>query len=117
MLSKSERGVMKAIYKECKEKPALITPIDLLKLSGIEGLTVKQLENIMSSLYKDGYFDLIYSDRHGEPVYCITLKERGKAFEREAQVFKRNILFRLCLSAVFALISFVIGLILKNIFQ
>ena len=70
----------------------------------------------MDDLYKDGYFDLIYSDRHGERVYCITLLNKGKAFFRGKKIFKRNLLFRVLVTLLLAVLSFITGLILKAIF-
>ena len=117
MLTKTENKVMRVIYSECKKKGALlITPTDLIKLTGNGGLTYTSLEKIMKDLYMDGYFDLVYSDRKGETVYCVTLTEKGKGYLRKITVMKRNLLFRLGLSAVLALFSFLIGILLKAIF-
>ena len=117
MLTKSENRVMRAVYSAALGKPAvLITPADLLKLAGDDGLTLSRLEKIVTALHQDGYFDLVYSDRHGETVYCITLSEKGKAFRRDAVVMKRNLIFRIGLSVGLAVLSFLIGLLLKAIF-
>lgn len=117
MLSVKENAVMKAIYTAAKNRGALlIAPIDLMKNVKTKNLTLKETENIVNALYRDGYYDLIYSQRAGQEVYCITLTEKGKGFEREGYVFKRNLLFRLGLSVGFAVLSFLVGLILKAIF-
>ena len=79
MLSKTENRVMGVLFSECKDKSALlISPTDLIKITGEKGLTESKLDKILEDLYMDGYFDLVYSDRRGERVYCITLTERGK---------------------------------------
>ena len=117
MLAKKENRVMGVLYSAAKDKKAvLISPIDLLKLAGTDTVTLTELERIVVALHQDGYYDLVYSDRHGETVYCITLTERGKAYKRDALVMKRNLIFRLGLSVGLAVLSFVIGLILKAIF-
>lgn len=117
MLSKTENRVMSAVYDRCNGKVSLlISPIDLVKIIGTRHITLTELERTMVALSQDGYFDMVYSDRHGETVYCITLTAKGTAFRRNATVLKRNLIFRLGLSVVFALVSFVIGLILKAIF-
>ena len=117
MLSKTENRVMSVLFSECKDKSALlISPTDLIKITGDKGLTQSKLDKIMSDLYMDGYFDLIYSDRRGETVYCITLTERGKGYMRGQKVMRRNLAFRLLLTVCLALLSFVIGLILKALF-
>ncbi len=117
MLSKLENKVMLAVLSQCNEKQAmLISPTDLINLIGQAGLSEKQLDEITSALSLDGYFDLVYSNRHGERIYCITLLDKGKAFVRSERVKKRNLLFRIGFTAVLAIFSFLIGVILKAIF-
>lgn len=117
MLNKLENKVMLALFGQCKERKAvLIAPIDLIKICGADELTLTKLEKIVNDLAMDGYFDLIYSDRHGETVYCVTLTEKGKGYLRNQKVVRRNLLFRLMVTVALAVVSFIIGLILKAIF-
>ena len=117
MLSKIENKVMMVLLKECKDKKALlISPIDLINIIGDKTITQTKLEKVINDLFMDGYFDLIYSDRRGEHVYCITLTERGKGFMRGQKVLRRNLFFRLLITIGFAFLSFIIGLILRAIF-
>ena len=117
MLNKTESKIMSVIYSERKNREAfLISPADLINISGEKGLSTAALEKIMDDLSSYGYFDLIYSDRRGERVYCVTLTEKGKGYARGVKVMKRNLLFRLGVTVVLAVISFIIGLILKAIF-
>lgn len=117
MLSRRENKVMSVLHGQCaNKKSVLISPIDLIKLSGVEKITLTELEKVVKDLSTDGYFDLIYSDRHGETVYCISLTEKGRGFVRGERLIKRNLLFRLVVSVVFAILSFLIGLILKAVF-
>lgn len=116
MLSKKEDGVMQIIYAEgIKKKSFLISPLDIKSMSK-NPLSEKEIDKILSDLKKDGYFDFIYSDRHGEKVYCITLSEHGKGYARDKMVMKRNLVYRLILTVGFAIISFIIGIILKLVF-
>ena len=117
MLSKKESKVMSAIFSMAMDKTALlVTPTDLRSAVNLPELTLDGLEKIVTDLMRDGYFSLVYSDRHGEPVYCISLTERGKGFLREGKLIKRNIVFRLCVTVALAIVSFIIGLILKAVF-
>ncbi|MBR2449029.1 MAG: hypothetical protein IKB30_02785 [Clostridia bacterium] len=117
MLSKTENKIMIALCAECKDRNSLlISPVDLIKIAGVENLTLTGLERVMNDLYTDGYFDLIYSDRRGETVYCVTMTEKGKGYTRGLKIMKRNLLYRLGLTVGLALVSFIIGLILKAIF-
>ncbi len=117
MLSRLEGKVLHALLKVCKEKEAiLISPIDLLKIVGAEHLTLSGLEKIVKDLNTDGYFDLVYSDRRGEEVFCITLLDKGKGYIRSENQEKRNLIKRLGLTIGFAILSFLVGIILKKIF-
>lgn len=117
MLTRIEKKVMATLCSELKEKQAiLISPIDLLKIVGEENFSVTHLEKVVNDLSTDGYFDLVYSDRRGETVYCISLLEKGKGYLRSEKQRKRNLLSRLFLTIGFAFISFLVGLILKKIF-
>lgn len=118
MLSKNESKIMGVIFRECKDRTALlISPVDLMKISGVDTLTLTKLERVVKDLHTDGYFDLVYSDRHGETVYCISLTEKGKGYLRNNKILKRNLYFRLIATVGFAVLSFVIGLILKAVFK
>lgn len=117
MLTKSENKVMNTIYEECKDKRALlISPKDLINMTGDKTLTLSALEKVVLDLHADGYFDVVYSDRHGERVFCLSLTEKGKGYKRNVKLLKRNLIFRLMLTVGFALVSFLIGVILRAIF-
>lgn len=108
---------MSVLYEQCKNKSSsLISPLDIVRLVGDRKLSQSKTAQIVSDLHKDGYFDIIYSDRRGETIYCISLTEKGKAFQRNAQMMKRNVFFKVCLSFTLAVFSFLVGLILRAIF-
>ena len=117
MLSKTENRVMGVLYERCREKNALlISPDDLIKCVGDKELTLTKLDKIVVDLGADGYFELVYSERSGERVYCLALTEKGKGYLRKKKLFRRNLIFRVALTSGLALLSFVIGLVLKAIF-
>lgn len=117
MLTKTENRIMSAISDLCREKPSvLISPSDLIKIADAKGLTQDKLDCTLGDLASDGYFDLVFSDRRGEKVYCIILTEKGRGYTRSVKQMKRNLLFKIGLSAALAVFSFLIGLILKCVF-
>lgn len=117
MLSRKEQKLMQVIFRESQGKCAiLLSPFELIQMLKDKTLTKTDVEKLLTELSVDGYFDIVYSDRHGQVVYCITLLTKGKNFMRDQKLFKRNLIFRLALSVIFAFISFIIGLILKKIF-
>jgi hypothetical protein len=117
MLSRSENKVMRALTKMRKDKNSLlVSPMDLLSVLGDKEFNHAFLEKIIQDLCSDGYFDLVYSDRRGEKVYCITFLQKGQAYNRNTLIMRRNLVFRLGVTVVLAIVSFLIGLVLKAIF-
>lgn len=107
---------MEKIYQSGKDRASfLISEKDLL-MSLDRKYTKEHLEKIIQDLKADGYFDLVYTSRQGEIVYCIQLFDKGRAFPREKNQMKRTLVFRLLCSVGFALLSFILGMILKAVF-
>ncbi len=105
---------MGAIYAKCKARTSVLIEKDALTpITGGE----EKLDKVVHDLYVDGFFDLVYTERHGEKVYCITLTEKGKGYPREAKLVRRTLTFKLIVSVGFAIFSFILGLILKAIFK
>lgn len=89
MLTKSEAAVMNEVYSRCKGKSSvLVCPTDLL--NGIKGKRINssRLEKTLIALSQDGYLDMIYSDRHGETVYCLSLTEKATLTGANARFLK-----------------------------
>lgn len=109
---------MSAVYSLCDgTESCLVSPIDILSiLPSKRKYSPEQLEETLMALNLDGYFDLIFSERKGEKMYVINLKESGFAFKRALRQRQRDISFRILLAFIGAFATFVFGLILKGIF-
>lgn len=118
MLSKNENEVMSAVYCLCDGTDGcLVSPLDILSvLPAKHKYNTEKLENILYDLMRDGYFDLITSERKGEKMYVISLKENGFAFKRNAKQRQRDVMFRIVLAFIGAGATFIFGVILKAIF-
>ncbi len=116
-MSKSENEVMSAVYCLCDgTEGCLVSPMDIMAvLPQNRKLNTDELDTILNALHLDGYFDLIYSERKGEKMYVISLKENGFAWKRTAKQKQREISFKIFLAFLGALATFVFGLILKAI--
>ena len=118
-LNRKENEVMRAVFtlSEGKER-FLISPYDLAAFLPAKGnYNEETLERTLRALELDGYFDFVPSDRKGEKVYVIHMREAGLAFQRSDTQRKRSVYFRWGVAAVGAVITFIIGLVLKLIFQ
>lgn len=118
MLSRKENEVMSAVYSLCDGTDGcLVSPLDILSiLPAKRKYSTEKIDGILNDLMRDGYFDLITSERKGEKMYVINLKESGFTFKRNAKQKQRDVAFRIILAFIGAAATFIFGLILKGIF-
>lgn len=117
MLSKNENEVMSAVYSLCDgTEGCLVSSLDIISvLPSNKRVKPEELEDILIALQCDGYFDLIRSERKGEKMYVINLKENGFAWKRTSKQKQRDVTFKIFLAFLGALATFVFGLILKSL--
>jgi len=118
MLSRRENEVMAAIYSLCDgTEGCLVSPLEILSLlPSKHRCTPENLEDILCALKCDGYFDLIFSERKGEKMYVINLRESGFAYKRTERQKQRDIAFKIFLAFIGALATFLFCIILKAFF-
>ncbi len=120
MLNKNEKAVMKIIYNKTvnKDKSIIVTEEEIMSaLPQKLKINLCDLRNILRQLAIDEYFELINSEKKGQPVLVITLTKNGEAFEREMIQQKRNIRQKLVITLICAIITAVVGLIIRGIFS
>ena len=118
MLNKRESEVMNAVYTLCHEKGVcLISPAELIALlPARKHYTEEGLDELLSQLALDDYFELLSSERKGEKMYVLSLRTKGQAYRRCSLQQRRNVAVKMFLAVVSAVVAFVVGLILKRIF-
>ncbi len=118
MLGRYENDVMSAVYCLCDGSDGcLISPLDIMSvLPAGRRYSQERVDEALNALKTDGYLDVISSERKGEKMYVIALKENGLNFKRNAKLKKQEILFKIVLAFVGAFSTFIFGLILKAIF-
>ena len=118
MLSKRENEVMNAVYTLCHEKGVcLISPAELMAvLPAKKYYTEETLEELLSQLALDDYFELLFSERKGEKMYVFSLRTKGQAYRRCFLQQRRDVAAKMLLAVVSAVVAFVVGLVLKRIF-
>ena len=118
MLSRNEDEIMRAVYDLCDGTDScLISPSEILSLLPAKRkYNFDKIDCILCDLSHDGYFDLISSERRGEKMYVINMKEAGFSYKRSIAQRRRDIAFRVTLAFVGALSTFIFGLIIKSIF-
>lgn len=118
-LNRRENEVMRAVFELSDGKDRfLVSPCELVAvLPSRAGYNEETLERTLRALELDGYFDFIPSDRKGEKTYVIHMREAGLAFKRSDAQRRRGVCFRWGVAAVGAVITFLVGLILRHIFK
>lgn len=108
---------MSAVYCLCDGTDGcLVSPMEIRSvLPRYNKIGDDELEAILNALRVDGYFDIIYSERKGEKMYVINLKESGFAWRHTSKQKQRDVSFKIFLAFLGALATFVFGLILKGL--
>lgn len=119
MLNRCENDVMRAVYCLCDGTDGcLISPLDIMSILPVNRkYSQERLDDALNALQTDGYLDVISSERKGEKMYVISLKENGLAYKRHEKQRRRDVLYKIFLAMVGAIATFIFGLILKAIFK
>lgn len=119
MLNKKEVAVMRAVYDLCKKNnDSGIMSDEFIIQSTPERykLNATQVDVILHQLEYDGYFECTKSDRDGKTVNVVTLKQKGKAFEREMVQRRRELINSFIMRIVFAALGAAVALVINKIF-
>lgn len=120
MLNKKEVAVMRVVYDACKinNDSCIITDERIIQSTPEKfKLQAAQVDVILHQLEYDGYFECIKSDREGKTVNVITLKQKGKAFEREMVQRRRSLINTMVMRVGMAALGAVVALVVNKILQ
>ena len=119
MLDKKETFTILYLNEICPDKrPYLILAEDIARfISNKYLITTDELDDIMIMLAKENYLDFVVSDSKKGYYYCITLKGKARTLKKDIRRKRREFWWLLGRTLGFAVISFVVGLILKQIFK
>ena len=116
-LNKREREVLQTVLQLANGKERmLVSPEEILALLPPKrGYDTEKLESVLRDLEMDGYFELVFSDRKGEKMYVFHIQPAGLNYKRADKQLKRSVYFRWGVVAIGAVISALIGIIIKAI--
>lgn len=117
-LNRSENEVMNAVFELSSGKERFLASLSELRavLPAKKKYDEISLTRLLRSLSLDGYFELFESERKGEKVFVFHMREFGLSFRRQDVQRKRSLLFRILLAALGAVVTFLVGLLLRAIF-
>ena len=118
-MNRCENDVMSAVYCLCDGTDGcLISPLDIMSILPVgRKYSVQRLDDALYALQTDGYLDVISSERKGEKMYVISLKESGLAYKRNQRQKRMDVINKIALAFVGAFATFIFVLILKAIFH
>lgn len=119
MLDKKERFVVLYLIEICPNKRSYLVLAEQIAefVSKKYLISTTELDDIMISLAKDNYIDFVVSDSKKGYYYCITLKNKALTLKKDIKKQKQEFWFLVLRTFGFAVLSFVIGIILKTIFK
>lgn len=118
-LNKKEKIIMLYLYEKCTEKKSQLVSAEKIIERVSENkllITQNELDEIMLYLLKDEYIDYIVTDNKKETFYCVTLKNKGCLFKKDLIKEKQKATYLILRTVALAVLSFIIGLLLKTIF-
>ena len=119
LINKNEKILMDIIIKKCENTDTcLVKPQELIDSFPAKNPTDEQkLNALLKSLELDNYFELINTDKNGEKVFCIILSAKGMGYTRQKAQDKKALYFKIGLAIGSAIVTFIVGMILRGIFS
>ena len=100
-----------------KKDTCLLLPIDIEHaLEPKYSINQTEVQALLDGLVQENYINLVNSDKNGELIYCISVLPKGKSFHREQKNIKKSWINAIIRTILLAILSFIVGLILKAIF-
>lgn len=118
MLEKKEKQVMLFLCEVCSGKRSYLISADTIAeyVSKKYLLSIAELDDIMVTLSKDNYIDVVISDGKRGYFYCISMKNKGLTYKKDLVKQKKELAVLIIRTICVTVLSFVVGLLLKNIF-
>lgn len=119
MLDKKEKLIMGYIFDMSeKGKSRLFSAQEFVDftLSKKHILSLGELDEIIITLAKENMIDYVQSEIKKGTVYCISLKNKGYIFKKDLQKEKRWATWIILRTALLAILSFSIGILLRTLF-
>ena len=118
MLSRKEKIIMHYILDSSNGKTTcLLSPLDVQHcLEPKYNVNPIEIQALLDGLSQENYISVVNSDKNGELIYCISILPKGKSFNREQKNIKKSWSVAIFRTVILAILSFIVGLILKAIF-
>ena len=119
MLNKKEKFVILYLVQICSPKRAYLFFAENIAefVSKKYIISLTELDDIMIMLEKDKYIDFVVSDGKKGYYYCVTLLNKGLTYKKDLKKEKKELLLLVARTLVLAVLSFVVGVLLKAIFK
>lgn len=119
MLNKKEKMVMCYIFEGCgQNRTHLFSAQEIIDYvsSKKQVLSLAELDEIMITLSKENLIDYVQSESKKGSMYCVSMKSKGLIFKKELQKEKHYASWVIIRTALLAIMSFIIGILLRALF-
>jgi len=119
MLKRCENDIMSAVYCLCDGGDGcLVSPLDIIcLLPAGRKCSAQRVDEALTLLSREGFIDVIASERKGEKMYVISMRESGLNFKKNLKLRRQEFFNKIILAFVGAVATFLFGLILKAVFK
>ena len=119
VMNKKERAILRLLYDKCTKNngSCILAPLEMLSAIPLDiEMRRDELEPVLRVLEVDEYFEMTLSTRKGEKVYCFTLKHKGLNIKREEQKAQKEVVKKVMLALLGAVVTFLAGQLLRGLF-
>ena len=116
MHTNKNKKLLLSLLEQNKSHDFLISQKKLLETNAfIE--SSESLASSLNALSSENYIDVISTDRHGEPYFLIQILPKGKSYLTQKKAIKQDLILKLSIALVSAVVTFLLGKLLYLIFS
>lgn len=114
MPAKRDINLLNCIYSNAADGKWLVSTQNFYSKCGMDD--EEQIRQALLKLGSDGYIEVLFTDRHGEPFMYITLTNKARDFLSAKNRRRRELFSRLALAVFSAVVTYCFGKILYALF-
>lgn len=116
-LNKKEKILMESIYNVAASSgQCILTPTEILKIVPYKyDFRQEDVETTLDALRLEGYFEYDKAFKKDDMVYCIVLKDKGKAYLRDKKVARKNLYIKIIITVSCAVLAYLIKVLVGSI--
>ena len=116
MLDKTSKALFKYLFRQLNDGKKLFALSEIINLFN-EEINDTNVRSYLLNIEREGFIDIIFTDKKGEPYAFISLKSRGNDYFEDKKKRKKEVFMRILLAFLSALITYIAGRVLYRFFN